>query len=114
MSCRKCQGITSKGVQCTRYASCRVGCKYYCWQHANNYVPKVGCPKKKSSKKKTSRKNSDKSSRQKGILKPSRSKSKTKKSVRFKPKKSLTEVYPIPARKKKTGRAKKTGRDKKK
>ena len=120
MPCRKCQGITAKGTACTRYASCRIGCKYFCWQHADNYVKRQGCPKKKKSPKKSSRKKSSKKSsgkkspKQKGILKPPRSKSKTKKKVRFKPKSSLTKVYPIPARPKKKAPVKKKAPIKKK
>ncbi len=110
MVCRKCQGITAKGIPCSRYASCRIGCKHFCWQHADNYVDKVGCPRKRtSSKKKTSSKGRKKpASRQKGILKPPRTKSKKKKSVRFKPKRSLVKIYPVPYAepKKKTRKAK--------
>ncbi len=109
MVCRKCQGVTAKGTPCSRYASCRIGCKYFCWQHADNYVAKVGCPKRKASPKKTSAKK--KTSKQKGILKPPRSKSKKKKTVRFKPKRSLVKIYPVPARPKKKTRS---GRSKKK
>lgn len=101
MACRKCQGITARGTPCSRYASCRIGCKYFCWQHADNYVAKVGCPKKKTSKKKISakktpakKKRSNGSSKQKGILKPSRSKSKKKKSIRFSRKVKIYNMAP--------------------
>ncbi len=33
-NCRKCVAETLKGKLCKRSASCRIGCNYYCWQHA--------------------------------------------------------------------------------
>ena len=122
MNCKKCQGSTSKGLPCKRAASCRVGCKYFCWQHADNYSRKAGCSKKTSSskeslsKKKPVKKGSGKKKPvvrktcykkktvarkavytiQKGILKLPRSKSQKKKSVSFKPRKNLVQVRFIP------------------
>ena len=101
MVCRECRGNTLRGTRCGRYASCRVGCKYYCWQHADDYVTKEGCPRRKrrSSRKRSSRASArDPGGDKQGILKPPRSKSKEKKTVRFKPKKSREEIFPIPSR----------------
>lgn len=39
--CRRCDGLTLKGTQCIKFASCRKGCYYYCWQHAPEYQAKT-------------------------------------------------------------------------
>lgn len=35
--CKQCIAETSLGEQCKRNASCELGCKLYCWQHAIQY-----------------------------------------------------------------------------
>lgn len=35
--CERCQALTKDGNVCTRKASCKLGCKYVCWQHAAIY-----------------------------------------------------------------------------
>ncbi len=39
--CEYCFGQTATGAQCQRKASCHIGCKYFCWQHAKKYGGKV-------------------------------------------------------------------------
>nr|QBK86533.1 MAG: hypothetical protein LCMAC102_03280 [Marseillevirus LCMAC102] len=44
--CKKCIAKTQTGILCKRYASCKIGCNYYCWQHAKNKVKKRCVDKK--------------------------------------------------------------------
>lgn len=37
MSCKLCLGETKLGTVCKRPASCKIGCKHFCWFHAKKY-----------------------------------------------------------------------------
>lgn len=43
MQCNQCSGITKKGVRCKLLASCKLGCKNYCFRHAYQHVKKENC-----------------------------------------------------------------------
>ena len=43
MPCNQCSGITKKGVRCKLSASCKLGCKNYCFRHAYQHVKKENC-----------------------------------------------------------------------
>ena len=44
--CKQCRAKNEQGVQCGRKASCKVGCRYYCWQHSRSYEKGKGCVRK--------------------------------------------------------------------
>lgn len=51
--CRTCMAITHDGTLCKRLASCQLGCKLFCWQHAKRHETGTSCksPRIKSCKK---------------------------------------------------------------
>jgi hypothetical protein len=38
--CKRCDGLTLLGQRCRNRASCKIGCYYYCWHHAPEYIRK--------------------------------------------------------------------------
>lgn len=49
--CVRCEGKTRDGTRCRRKASCKVNCKDYCWQHAEDYKRSRGCSPRSSNNK---------------------------------------------------------------
>jgi len=49
-SCRYCMGLTARNTLCKRLASCQIGCKQFCAQHAVKYGGTVENSKCKSPK----------------------------------------------------------------
>ena len=43
--CKKCSGLTKKGVRCKCNSSCRIGCKHFCFRHGYNYIKLPGALK---------------------------------------------------------------------
>lgn len=103
--CVKCSAVKSDGTPCQRVASCRKGCKYYCWQHAEKNT-KTKCvdgqgkqssttkrPRSASPKRKTTKKTSE--------VKPPPKKatpSKKKRATTPSKKKTTSTVQPPPKR----------------